>query len=104
MYQKNSVFVKLKEKHGQENSKVTTRSQIIELFKKEEYYDGYLCALVWGNIGTFQNGRKNFNNAFSISEKDCKTRIGNVKLMISDMIIGTSVNRVKPSTLGAIKA
>ena len=76
MYQKNSVFVKLKEKHGQENSKVTTRSQIIELFKKEEYYDGYLCALVWGNIGTFQNGRKNFNNAFSISEKDCKTRIG----------------------------
>lgn len=92
MYQKNSVFVKLKEKHGQENSKVTTRSQIIELFKKEEYYDGYLCALVWGNIGTFQNGRKNFNNAFSISEKDCKTRIGNVKLMISDDNIAGAFN------------
>lgn len=92
MYQGNPAFVKLKEKYGLENSKVTTRSQVIKLFKKEEYYDGYLCALVWGNIGTYKNGRKNFNNAFSISEKDCKTIIGNVKLMISDDNIARAFN------------
>lgn len=84
MYQGNPVFVGLKEKHGKDNSKVTTRSQIIELFKKGEFYDGYLCALVWGNIGTYQNGRANFTDAFSISEDDCNRIITNLKQIISE--------------------
>ena len=83
MYQGNPVFVVLKEKHGKDNSKVTTRSQIIELFKEGEFYDGYLCALVWGNIGTYQNGRQNFNNAFSISKEDCVKKISDIKLKIA---------------------
>lgn len=65
MYQNNATFLLAKERYGIKANKITTREQIIKLFKKEKYYDGFLCAMVWGKIGTFQNGREHFENAFS---------------------------------------
>lgn len=89
MYQDNMVFKKLKEKYGKVGKeKVTTRKQIIDLFAAENYFDGYLCALVWGNIGTYQGGRERFEKAFTNDKKDVENKIKNIKQLISDNKIG----------------
>ena len=70
MYQNNETFLSAKARYGTDGiNKVTTRKQIIDLFKKKEYYDGFLCSMVWGNIGTFQNGREHFESAFSANKE-----------------------------------
>ena len=84
MYQINPVFCAIKRKYGDKNKgRVTTRQQIIDLFSQGKYYDGYLCALVWGNIGTYQGGNKRFNAAFSTPEEEVKDKIKNIKLLLS---------------------
>ena len=88
MYQDNPVFQTLKLKYGTGNDAVTTRQQIIDLFNAGNFYDGYLCALVWGKIGTFQNGRQHFNAAFSVPKKDVETKIKNIKNLISQNKLG----------------
>ena len=49
-----TVYKLLKEKYGNE---VLNRKMIINLFKNEEtYYEGFLCAMVWGKIGSYNIG------------------------------------------------
>ena len=85
MYQGNPVFQTLKLTYGDATKgKVTTRQQIIDLFAAGKYYDGYLCALVWGNIGTYQGGRARFEAAFSTPRNDLETRIANIKALIEE--------------------
>ena len=88
MYQGNTVFQDLKSRRGTGDSAVTTRLQVIDLFNAGNFYEGYLCALVWGNIGTFQNGRQHFNAAFSVPKKDVETKIKNIKNLISQNKLG----------------
>lgn len=77
MYQRNAVFSNLKKKYGK-GEKVTTRKQIIELFKDGKYYDAFLCAMIWGNIGTYKNGRAHFEAAFSTNQKDIEDKLKKV--------------------------
>ena len=88
MYQGNTVFQDLKSRRGTGGSAVTTRQQVIDLFNDGQYYDGYLCALVWGNIGTFQKGAEHFNSAFSVPKVEVEKRIENIKQLISKNQIG----------------
>ena len=67
MYQGNASFERLRGKYG---NMPLTRQMIIELFKAKHYYDGFLCAMVWGNIGTYQNGRQRFESVFDENNKD----------------------------------
>lgn len=66
MYQENDVFKVLKRKYGM---KPLTRQMIIDLFCHGDYYDGFLCAMVWGNMGTYQGGRKRFNGVFNMANE-----------------------------------
>lgn len=85
MYQGNPVFQCLKQTYGDATEgKVTTRQQIIDLFKDEKYYEGYLCALVWGNIGTYPGGRTRFEEAFSTSQKEVAAKIVRIRAMIEN--------------------
>lgn len=80
MYQSNATFLSAKSIYGIDGiNKVTTREQIINLFLKKKYYDGFLCAMVWGNIGTFQNGREHFESAFSANRDNVIKAIENVQ-------------------------
>ena len=84
MYQENATFLRLKQKYGvaDPDKRVTTRPQLISLYKRQNYYDAYLCTLVWGNIGTYMKARDSFNHAFSIKKKDCNRIIQEVKAML----------------------
>ncbi|MBP5518787.1 MAG: hypothetical protein J6X91_09050 [Bacteroidales bacterium] len=73
MYQENPFFRRVKSIYGTRGNRVTTRQQIIDLFAEKRYFYGYLCALVWGNIGTFNRGREHFNNAFSITPQKLRS-------------------------------
>ena len=46
-----------------------TRQMIIDMFRQKKYYDGFLCAMVWGNIGTNLGGQKCFTSVFDINNK-----------------------------------
>lgn len=52
-----------------------TRDMIIDLFKQGKYFDGFLCAMVWGNIGTYQGGRQRFEDIFNESNKEKINRV-----------------------------
>ena len=67
MYQVNASFERLKGKYG---NMPLTRKVIIELFRAKHYYEGFLCAMVWGNIGTYQNGRQRFESVFDDNNKE----------------------------------
>lgn len=67
MYQGNASFERLREKYG---IMPLTRQMIIDLFKAKHYYEGFLCAMVWGNIGTYQNGRQRFESVFDDNNKE----------------------------------
>ena len=54
-----NLFTSLKDTYGQ---KELNRQMIIDLFKEGNYYDGFLCAMVWGNIGAYNI--KWFNSVF----------------------------------------
>lgn len=59
-------FINLK---AQYSNVPLNRQMIIDLFRIGKYYDGFLCAMVWGNIGTNLGGKKCFNNVFSTTNK-----------------------------------
>lgn len=75
MYQDNEVFINLKNEY----STVTTRRQIIDLFKEGKFHEGYLCTLVWGNIGLNVNARTVFNDAFGVDKESVVKRLSRVK-------------------------
>lgn len=66
MYQSNSTFLKLKQKYG---SKPLNRDSIINLFNQGKYYEAFLCAMVWGNFGTYLGGKTRFNEVFDAANK-----------------------------------
>lgn len=84
MYQQNPVFQELKAKYGMGPNAVVNRRQIIDLFAKKEFYDAYLCSMVWGNIGTFQNGRRIFETAFAIPRQEVERKIKSIILLIEN--------------------
>ena len=43
---------------------------IINLFQQGNYYEGFLCAMIWGNIGTNRNGKKIFQYVFNVSNQN----------------------------------
>lgn len=45
------------------------RQMIMDLFQKGNYYDGFLCAMIWGNIGANLSGKKCFTYVFSKANK-----------------------------------
>lgn len=62
MYNMNNVFLQLKDKY----KKIPlNRQTIINLFKEEKYYDAFLCAMIWGGIGSNVTGKEIFNSVFS---------------------------------------
>lgn len=72
MYQGNTEFKTIKGKYG---NTPLTRDFIIDLFNSGKYYEGFLCAMVWGNIGTYQGGSKRFESVFNANNKN---KINNV--------------------------
>ena len=84
MYQGNPVFQALREKYGVMPNAVVTRQQIVDLFANNNLYDAYLCTMVWGNIGTFQNGRRYFEAAFAIPRQEVKAKIKNLIQLIEN--------------------
>ena len=76
MYKGNSVFEELKKKYGHLS---LTRNMIVDLFKQGKYFDGFLCAMVWGNMGTYRGGKKRFQSVFDNSNKN---KIDNVVAML----------------------
>ena len=62
MYNENDVFKQLKNKYKDIS---LNRQMIINLFKEGNYYDGFLCAMVWGGIGSNVKGKEIFNSVFS---------------------------------------
>lgn len=78
MYQSNSTFLKLKQKYG---SKPLNRDSIINLFNQGKYYEAFLCAMVWGNFGTYLGGKTRFNEVFDAANKT--TIENNIKGVIS---------------------
>lgn len=82
MYQDNTTFKELKNKYG---NKHLTRQLIIDLFKDKKYYEGFLCAMVWGNIGTYQNGRQRFESVFNKNnEKEISDKIDSVIKLLNE--------------------
>ena len=69
MYNENDVFNQLRKKY---NETTLNRQLIVNLFKEENYYDGFLCAMVWGGIGSNMKGKDIFNSVFS---EENQTRI-----------------------------
>ena len=78
MYKGNAVFEELKKKYGHQS---LTRDMIINLFKQGKYFDGFLCAMVWGNMGTYMGGKKRFESVFDNSNKD---KIDNVVALLKN--------------------
>lgn len=72
MYQKNEEFLRIKDLYGNMSLK---REMIIDLFKQGKYFDGFLCAMVWGNMGTYRGGANRFNSVFDDSNKDKINRV-----------------------------
>ena len=72
MYQSNKEFQRIKGLYG---NLPLTRDMIIDLFKQGKYFDGFLCAMVWGNIGTYQGGRQRFEDIFNESNKEKINRV-----------------------------
>lgn len=62
----NTPFASLRDQYG---SVPFTRHMIIDLFRQKKCYDGFLCAMVWGNIGTNLGGQKCFTSVFDINNK-----------------------------------
>lgn len=101
MYQGNAAFVDLKEKFGK-NNKVTTRKQINRLFKGGKYYDAFLCAMIWGNIGTYKNGKAHFNAAFSVNKKDVEDKLKRIKNLLNENKIGEAFSSMTRGKNNAI--
>ena len=59
-------FTNLKDQYS---SVPLNRQMIIDLFKMGYYYDAFLCAMIWGNIGTNLGGQKSFSNVFCTTNK-----------------------------------
>lgn len=69
----------LKEKYRNE---VLNRRMIINLFKNEEtYYDGFLCAMIWGKIGSYNI--EWFKRVFN-EENDNKQKVRNVMNLLKE--------------------
>lgn len=66
LYQGNDSFEALKMKYG---SIPLTRQMIINLFAEGNYYDGFMCAMIWGGIGNNIKGKAIFNSVFSKTNK-----------------------------------
>lgn len=94
MYQNNPVFKKVKRLYGNGYKRVTTRQQIIDLFAKKKYYHGYLCALIWGNVGTYSKGKANFEKAFSISHQRLRYLIKKFDSLLSEGKIGNTYDLI----------
>ncbi|MBQ7258424.1 MAG: hypothetical protein IJS57_00580 [Paludibacteraceae bacterium] len=75
IYQGNPIFEELKRKYG---TIPLDRQMIINLFAHGKYYDGFLCALVWGNFCSRldRNGKVIFESIFD----------ANIKIEICDKI------------------
>ena len=67
MYQRNDTFKTLKEDYS---GKELKRQMIINLFREGKYYDGFLCAMVWGNMGTYRGGQNRFEGVFDVNKRD----------------------------------
>ena len=75
MYIGNPAFEKLKNNYM---DKDLTRDRIFELFREKKYYDGFLCAMVWGNIGTYRGGEKHFTDVFNANQQNIEDKIESV--------------------------
>lgn len=76
MYKGNSTFETLKEEYS---GKELNRQMIIDLFREGKCYDGFLCAMVWGNMGTYRGGRKRFDGVFNtVNEPAIRAKINSV--------------------------
>ena len=59
-------FQKLKDHYS---SLPLNRQMIMDLFQKGNYYDGFLCAMIWGNIGANLSGKECFTSVFNEANK-----------------------------------
>lgn len=90
MYQDNPAFQQVKSQYGTGEHKVVRRQQVIDLFAEGKYYDAYLCAMVWGNIGTYRKGRRNFESAFGVTRSYAETHIADIVSILSKGDIGSA--------------
>lgn len=56
------------------------RTMIINLFNQGNYYDGFLCAMIWGNIGANPKGKQIFQYVFDISNRN--TILAKIQIVI----------------------
>ena len=69
-------FQKLKDKYS---SLPLNRQMIMDLFKNGNYYDAFLCAMIWGNIGANRIGKRCFSFVFREDNKaDIEQHLNNV--------------------------
>lgn len=61
------LFSELKNRYG---NVPFTRTMIIDLFKSGKWYDGFLCAMIWGNIGV-HNRNKTLDSIFCSKTQQC---------------------------------
>lgn len=55
------------------------RQMIMDLFRNDNYYDAFLCAMIWGNIGANLSGQKCFTSVFCKDNKaDIEQHLSNV--------------------------
>lgn len=82
MYNENKVFEQLRKKYGETP---LNRQMIINLFKDENFYDGFLCAMTWGGIGSNVKGKAIFNSVFSKGNQKCiSKKIKRVAQILND--------------------
>jgi|GEM_PF-4667014 len=69
-------FPNLKDKYS---NLPLNRQMIMDLFKNGNYYDGFLCAMIWGNIGANLSGQKCFTSIFCEGNKaEIEQRLTNI--------------------------
>lgn len=84
MYKGNPTFENLKQMYNVKNNDLT-RDMIIKLFEEKKYFEGFLCAMVWGNMGTYFGGKKRFDGVFNAAKQDEITSIiNNVITLLQD--------------------
>lgn len=88
-----TLFQKLKDKYS---SLPLNRQMIMDLFQDGNYYDGFLCAMIWGNIGANLSGKKCFTFVFG---EDNKAQIEPKVISVIDLLLNKDVAQAYQSLL-----
>ena len=93
LYQGNESFEALKKIY---EGIPLTRQMIINLFAEGDYYDGFLCAMIWGGIGNTIKGKTVFNSIFNAANrKDITEKLKRVIRMLQKGDVKTAYSSLQ---------